>query len=121
MIEQWNATPVIVDCDDSFDLQMSAFESAFRDVSAVRAIILCSPNNPTGKVFSAERMHELCTFAKMKSLAQASPVLLILDHTYWRLCYSQMSPPPTFPLYDYSILIGSFSKASSDHCSITVP
>jgi aspartate aminotransferase len=82
------ATPVLVPCspDHDFLLTPDALEQAITDRS--KALVLCSPNNPTGTAY-AER--ELSALAEV---ARRHPQLwLIVDEIYAELCYDGFVAP----------------------------
>lgn len=58
-----------------------AFEKAL--TPDTRAILLCNPNNPTGSVYSAERLHAI------GALAKAHDLFLFVDEVYREFCYGE--------------------------------
>lgn len=102
------ATPVYVplDEDTGFDLSLSAFEQAI--TPRTRAIILCTPNNPTGTVFSAPLLEALLQLAVEKN------IYIIVDEVYKDFYFSQQAhiSPASFPwAREHLIRVCSFSKA----------
>jgi aspartate aminotransferase len=69
-----------------------------------KAIILNSPNNPTGAVYSAEALTELNRLIR-------APVLAISDEPYRPLVYDGLKPPETLAILERSVLAWSWSKA----------
>lgn len=72
-----------------------------------KAIVLCSPGNPTGTVFDEADMAAVC------ELAMAHDLLVISDETYDYVTYGRPMPtsPATYPgMRERSVVINSFSK-----------
>ena len=102
------ATPVYVplDEDTGFDLSLSAFEEAI--TPRTRAIILCTPNNPTGTVFSAPLLEALLKLAVEKN------IFIIVDEVYKDFYFSHQAhiSPASFPWARENLIrVCSFSKA----------
>jgi aspartate aminotransferase len=75
-----------------------------------RAVIVNSPNNPSGVVYSAEELTELAAILAKQSQANGRPIFLISDEPYRFLTYDGVIVPPVLPLYPYTVVAGSFSK-----------
>jgi aminotransferase len=72
-----------------------------------KAIVLCSPGNPTGAVFDEADMAAVC------ELAMAHDLLVISDETYDYVTYGRPMPtsPATYPgMRERTVVINSFSK-----------
>jgi aspartate aminotransferase len=69
-----------------------------------KAIILNSPNNPTGALYSSECLRELNTLIR-------DPVLAISDEPYRPLVYDGRKAPETLTIVERSVLAWSWSKA----------
>jgi aspartate aminotransferase len=69
-----------------------------------RALILNSPNNPTGRVYPAAVLRELNAIVR-------EPLLAISDEPYRPIVYDGITPPATLSLIDRSVLAWSWSKA----------
>jgi aspartate aminotransferase len=84
---------------------ITEFESAI--TSKTRAILICSPNNPTGYVYSKEEIQLLCKLAKKRDL------FLICDEAYRDFIYSIdafYSPLQEPEMADHVIVVDSISK-----------
>jgi len=75
-----------------------------------RAVIVNSPNNPTGVVYGAEVLRGIAALLEKHSAAVGRPVYLISDEPYRFLTYDGVTVPPILPLYAFSVVVGSFSK-----------
>ncbi len=72
--------PITTNIDNGFDLpSISEFES--RLTTKTKAIVICNPGNPTGAVFSRERLQELVDFARKHNL------YIISDEVYREFTY----------------------------------
>ncbi len=102
--------PVAVATAPDFHLDLEAIGRAIGE--RTRAIIVNSPNNPTGAVYSEGEMRALGALLKEKSERFGSPILLIADEPYRELCYIA---PPVYPMcvYENTVVLYSFSKSLS--------
>ncbi len=69
-----------------------------------KALILNSPNNPTGRLYPAGLLRELNAIVR-------EPMLAISDEPYRPIVYDGVTPPGTLSLIDRSVLAWSWSKA----------
>lgn len=94
----------------NFDLDLQAIEAAI--TPHTRVILINSPNNPTGKVYSREQLTELAKILKRKNKDRSRPIYLLADEPYRFLCF-EGEVPALFPLYPYTVICSSFSKSLS--------
>ena len=78
-----------------------------------KAIIVNSPNNPTGAVISEEKVIELCDVLKAKEKEYGHPIILIADEPYRELVYDDVKVPYFMNYYDNTIVCYSYSKSLS--------
>ncbi len=101
--------PVTSRIDDAFVLpSISDFEA--RITKKTMAILLCSPNNPTGHVYTRQELKDLL------ELCRRHDIFLVVDEVYREFCYDgeQFTSVLTFPEYgDRIICVDSFSKRFS--------
>jgi aspartate aminotransferase len=95
----------------SFSLDIEAMERAI--TPKTRAVIVNSPNNPTGQIYSREELAALAAVLKRHSEKNGRVIYLISDEPYRFLNFDQAEIPSVFELYDASVVIGSFSKSLS--------
>ena len=104
-----NLVPVTSQVDDAFVLpSIDEFEAKIS--KKTMAILLCSPNNPTGHVYTRNELTQLL------ELSRKHDIFLIVDEVYREFCYDGESFTSilTFPEYrDRIICIDSFSKRFS--------
>lgn len=96
---------------ESFDPDLERMADAITD--RTRAVLINSPNNPTGRVYSATVMAGLADLLRRKSAEFGRPILLVSDEPYRFLVYDGVDVPPVLSQYDASIVISSFSKSLS--------
>lgn len=93
--------------DQNFRLDLNALDQAITKNTA--AVILNSPNNPTGAVYSEGEIKALAALLDKKSKEFQKPVYLISDEPYRELVYGVEVPFPA-NYYDNTVVCYSFSK-----------
>ena len=78
-----------------------------------KAIIINSPNNPTGAVMSADTVEKISALLRRKEKELGSQIFIISDEPYRELIYSDKEVPYITKYYDDSIVCYSFSKSLS--------
>ena len=78
-----------------------------------KAIIVNSPNNPSGVVYSEETVKAVCELLKRKSAEYGKTIYLIADEPYRELVYSGVDVPYLMNYYDDTLVCYSFSKSLS--------
>lgn len=97
--------------ENSFQLDLAALEFA---VSAkTKAIILNSPNNPTGAVYPQADLKALANMLYAKQHAFASEIYLISDEPYREIAYEGVEVPYVPSLYNNTLVCYSYSKSFS--------
>ena len=95
----------------SFELDLAAIDRAI--CARTRVVIINSPNNPTGQIYSRQEISELAGILEKHSRANGRPVFLLSDEPYRFLAYDGSEVPPVLSAYAYSAIAGSFSKSLS--------
>jgi aspartate aminotransferase len=95
----------------TFALDLDALEAAFTDKT--RAVLIDSPNNPTGVVYGRAELEQLAALLQRVSAGRTRPIFLVSDEPYRFLAYDNVEVPPILPLYEFSVAVGSFSKCLS--------
>jgi aspartate aminotransferase len=93
----------------TFELDLVAIEAAFTE--RTRVVLINSPNNPTGKIYSRQELEALAALVKKYSEYYGKPIFLASDEPYCFLNYDNVELPSVFSLYEYSVIVGSFSKS----------
>ncbi len=110
-IERCGAKIVEVACDKDFQLDTKAIEAAVTEKTA--AVIINSPNNPTGAVFTEENITALADVLKRKQSQFGTTIYLIADEPYRELVYDGVKVPYLTKYYDNTIVCYSYSKSLS--------
>ena len=95
---------------DDFHLDNAAVESAITDKT--RVMLINSPNNPTGAVYSAEELAELGRVLDRASQRYDRRIYLVADEPYRKIAYD-VEVPSIFQAYAHSIIVTSYSKELS--------
>ncbi|MHB1453088.1 MAG: pyridoxal phosphate-dependent aminotransferase [Saccharofermentanales bacterium] len=105
-IRNHNGVPVIVKCrPDTFELDIDAIRSAIRPVT--KAVIINSPNNPCGVIYSEESLRELNDML----LSLDHTVYVISDEPYREIVFDGAAVPSTMKIMKNLIMCYSWSKA----------
>lgn len=78
-----------------------------------RAIIVNSPNNPTGCIYEAEDLRRLAALVDKVNETRERPLFLLSDEPYRAFAYDGVKVPAILPLTRYACVLGSFSKTLS--------
>ena len=100
-----------VACDEDFQLDISAIGAAINEKTA--AIIINSPNNPSGAVFSKENIKALSELLRASEEKYSRTIYLIADEPYRELVYDGVFVPYLTKYYDDTLVCYSFSKSLS--------
>ena len=100
-----------VDSAPDFGLDIQAIEAAIHDKT--RAILLNSPNNPTGRVYPADSLAALGDLLRRKTRETGRLIYLISDEPYRRIVYDGVRVPPVMAAYENSVIASSYSKELS--------
>ena len=95
----------------TFQIDVVDFESKITDKT--RAVIMNSPNNPSGVVYSEDTIKAVCDVLKKKEKEYSHPIYLIADEPYRELVFDGVSVPYLMNYYDDTIVCYSYSKALS--------
>ncbi len=93
---------------DDFGPDIEAVAAAI--TPKTRALIVNSPNNPSGAVYSAEDMQRLAETLEAGGRRHGRPIYLVSDEPYRFLVYDGCEVPPVLPLSPYAVVVSSFSK-----------
>ena len=106
-VEQAGATLVVVQTDDKFQPDIAAIRAAI--TPQTRAIIVNSPNNPTGALYTNERCKALADMLLERD-TDDNPLYLVLDDPYRRIVFDVDRAPSVADHYARTILVSSYSK-----------
>ncbi len=95
---------------EAFQIDFAAFEAAINENT--KGVIVNSPNNPCGAVYSAETVRKLADILRAKSAQYGHPIYLISDEPYREITYGVEVPwLPNF--YENTLVTYSYSKSLS--------
>jgi aspartate aminotransferase len=94
-----------------FQPDLAALEAAVSE--RTRVIIVNSPNNPTGCIYSQETLSRLGRLVDRVNAARERALYLVSDEPYRFLAYDGAVVPPVLPLSPFTLVLGSFSKSLS--------
>jgi len=98
----------LVNTRPDFSLDFDAIERAISEKT--RAVLINSPNNPTGKVYSKQDLDTLGNLLSSYSRKRGEPIYLISDEPYRKIVYDGISVPSVFDAYPETFVVTSFSK-----------
>ncbi|MBI5864011.1 MAG: pyridoxal phosphate-dependent aminotransferase [Planctomycetes bacterium] len=106
-IEQTGASMVLVQTDDHFQPDLAAIERAI--TPRTRAVLINSPNNPTGAVYSAQACRGLAELLNRHD-RDDRPLYCISDDPYRRILYDLAWCPTPIGTVRRGIIVSSYSK-----------
>ena len=98
-------------CEKTFQVDIKDFESKVNENT--KAVIMNSPNNPSGVVYSESTIKAVCAVLKSKEKEYGHPIYLIADEPYRELVFDGVPVPYLMNYYDNTIVCYSYSKALS--------
>ena len=111
-IKNAGAKKVVLPADlTHFQIQMNLLEKAI--TPHTRAMIINSPNNPSGTVYSETTYKALATLLTKKSAEIGHPIYLISDEPYREIIYDNLPIFYVPKFYDNTIVCYSYSKSLS--------
>lgn len=106
-IENHGGAMKLVETKDDFHLDIEAIGQSI--TPRTKAIIVNSPNNPTGVVYKEDELRQLAGLLEAKG-SQGQTIYLISDEPYGKIVYDSVVLPDLFALYKETISITSHSK-----------
>ena len=105
-----NAVIKAVPTDAKFHLDISAIENAITEKT--RVLLINSPNNPTGAIYTAEELAELGDVLNSASNKFGRRIYLVADEPYRKITYD-VTVPSIFQAYPHTVAVSSYSKELS--------
>ena len=96
---------------DSFQIDIDALEAAI--TGNTQAIIINSPNNPSGVVYTEETLREVGKLLERKGEEAGHPIYIIADEPYRELVYGGVTVPFIPNIFDNTVVCYSYSKSLS--------
>jgi aspartate aminotransferase len=107
-VNNQGGTLKMITATDDLSIDISAVKNLLNKKTA--AIIINSPNNPSGKIYTEENMNDLVAVLNEHGKKTGRFPYIILDEPYRAICYNGKKPVSMFPLYSESIVVTSFAK-----------
>ena len=93
---------------DDFGPDVEALAAAV--TPRTRAVIINSPNNPSGAVYAEKDLKALAAMLEEASKRSGRVIYLVADEPYRFLAYDGVEVPAALPLYKHCVVISSFAK-----------
>jgi aspartate aminotransferase len=110
-IANHGGTISLVDSTPDFSLDIAKISAALNEKTA--AVLINSPHNPTGKIYSKETLAALADVLRAHAKKTGRAVYLIGDEPYREIVYKGHTVPPLLASYENSIVVTSYSKSLS--------
>lgn len=107
-VKNYGGILIEVPCKNDFSLDIEAIKNALNEKTA--AVIINSPNNPTGRVYSEEEIKNLSCILNEHAEKCGRKPYLVCDEPYRAIVYDGVKVSPVFPYYDSTIIVTSFAK-----------
>jgi aspartate aminotransferase len=107
-LDNHQGVPKMVKTKSDFSLDFDALEQALSEKT--KAVLINSPNNPTGKVYKGEDLENLGELLARQSKKMGRTIYLISDEPYRKIVYDGIQVPSIFEAYPESFVVTSFSK-----------
>lgn len=96
---------------ENFQINFEAFESMIGEKTM--AVMINTPNNPSGVVYSTETIKKLAAILTKKSRELGHDIFIISDEPYREIVFEGVDNPCVSAFYDNTIMCYSFSKSLS--------
>jgi aspartate aminotransferase len=107
-LDNHQGVPKMVKTKPDFSLDFDALERALSEKT--KAVLINSPNNPTGKVYKEEDLKNLAELLARQSKKIGRTIYLISDEPYRKIVYDGIQVPSIFEAYPECFVATSFSK-----------
>lgn len=107
-IDNQGGKSVVVQTLDDFNLDLSAIEAAIN--KNTKALIINSPNNPTGQIYPEADMKALGEILLKCQKKYNTTIFLLSDEPYRKIIFNDYQVPSIFKQFQNSIVISSYSK-----------
>lgn len=107
-VENHGGTLALAPTRAGFDLDVAAIDAIIGPRTA--AVLVNSPNNPTGRVYSGQTIRDLGAMLRAASRRVGRTVYLLSDEPYRRVVYDGVAVPSVLAAYPHSIVVTSHSK-----------
>ncbi|MDI9570730.1 MAG: pyridoxal phosphate-dependent aminotransferase [Pseudomonadota bacterium] len=110
-VDNGGGVAVTVPTREDFSLDLPAIEAAIGEKT--KAVLINSPNNPTGRVYDEASLEDLAAVLRRKSRDYGRTIYLVSDEPYRDIVYDGVPVPGVLRIYRHGILVFSYSKSLS--------
>ncbi len=107
-VDNHGGVPRVVNTTPDFDVDLDAVAAAIH--AGTRAIVINSPNNPTGRVYSHSTIDGLARMLSDKQKELDTTIYIVTDEPYRSIVYDEVDVPVVASYYPNTILCTSHSK-----------
>lgn len=101
--------PVVVETKENFQIDLSAFEKSI--TPRTKAVLINSPNNPTGVVYTGDTLAGMAEIINKKEKELGTNIILISDEPYNEIIYDIDKLPVVFQIFEKAVVVNSYSKS----------
>jgi aspartate aminotransferase len=98
----------VIPSDENFVPRFDLLEAGIS--SKTKALIINSPNNPTGCIYSAKTLMQISQILEKKAKELKTQIYVVSDDVYCRVAYDGIKVPRMVNYYPDTIIVTSFSK-----------
>lgn len=110
-IENTGASVTVIGAGENMSLDLGALKDKI--TPKTKGVIINSPNNPSGAVYSEEQIEKLCYILSEKEKEYGHPIFIISDEPYREIVYDGVKVPYLMNCYDDTVVCYSYSKSLS--------
>ncbi len=93
----------------TFEPDLQVF--ADKITAKTKALIINTPNNPTGVIYSEDTLRQMAKILQQKEAEYQTAIYVLSDQPYDQIVYDDVAPPVLLSLFTHAIVINSFSKS----------
>jgi aspartate aminotransferase len=109
-VDNCGGKTVVIPADTkTFEPNLLALEKAINPNT--KAIIINSPNNPTGVIYSEENLKEMSKIIEAKEKELGITIFILSDEPYNKIVYDGIKVPAVLSIFKNAIIVNSFSKS----------
>jgi len=107
-VDNHGGVTTVVATDEEFNPDLDAIEAALTEKT--KAVLINSPNNPTGQVYSASSLQALGQLLEKAGKKCCRNIYLISDEPYRKIVYDDIEVPSVMAASTNAIVVSSYSK-----------
>lgn len=101
--------PVVVETDENFQININTLSDAI--TARTKAVLINSPNNPTGVVYTEKTLRAISELLKKKEKELGINIILLSDEPYNEIIYDIDKLPAVFGIFEKAVIVNSYSKS----------